>query len=101
MSEYIEREVVLKAIVDEQTESHVGWGNAGYEIGYHNGLTMAKSIGLTAPAADVVAVVRCKDCRYSDEAYINERGFTICPASGMEITDDDFCSYGERRSDNV
>ena len=23
-------------------------------------------------------------------------GFLICPASGMEITESDYCSYGER-----
>ena len=44
--------------------------------------------------------VLCKDCRYSDEAKANKKGFLICPASGMEIMDDDFCSYGERRSDD-
>ena len=48
---------------------------------------------------DAVPVVRCAECHYSDEAKVNEKGFLICPASGMEITDDDFCSYGERRSD--
>lgn len=52
-----------------------------------------------APTIDAVPVVRCKDCRYSDEAKVNKKGFLICPASGMEITDDDFCSYGERRSE--
>jgi hypothetical protein len=26
----------------------------------------------------------------------NEKGFLICPASGMEITETDYCSYGER-----
>jgi hypothetical protein len=26
-----------------------------------------------------------------------KKGFLICPASGMEIMADDFCSYGERR----
>lgn len=54
---------------------------------------------LNLPAADVVPVVRCKDCLYSDDSWakVNEKGFLICPASGMEITDNDFCSYGERR----
>lgn len=45
---------------------------------------------------DAVAwVVRCKNCRYYRDAKINEKGFLICPASGMEITENDFCSYGE------
>ena len=52
------------------------------------------------PTIDAVPVVRCKDCTYKQEAKVNKKGFLICPASGMEITDDDFCSYGERRSDD-
>ena len=52
-----------------------------------------------AQSADVVEVVRCKDCRYSERARITDNGLKICAASGMEITDDDFCSYGERRSE--
>lgn len=55
------------------------------------------------PAADVVEVVRCKDCRYSvkynckNDACYN---FTICRrrdyySEGVE--EDDFCSYGERK----
>lgn len=45
---------------------------------------------------DIVPVVRCKDCVYWREAVTNDKGFSICPASGMEITESDFCSYGER-----
>ena len=50
-----------------------------------------------APAADVVPVVRCKDCIYEKDAKWNKKGFRICPATHMEIVDDDFCSYGERK----
>ena len=52
-----------------------------------------------APAADVVEVVRCRDCKYYEQAKVNNKGFLICPASGMEITEADFCSYGERRTE--
>ena len=48
------------------------------------------------PTIDAVPVCRCKDCCYFAEAKFNEKGFLICPASGMEITGMDFCSYGER-----
>lgn len=48
------------------------------------------------PAADVVPVVRCGECEYHKEARVNKKGFLICPASGMEITDNDYCSYGAR-----
>ena len=50
-----------------------------------------------APTIDAVPVVRCRECIYFEDSQINEKGFLICPASGMEITDMDFCSYGERK----
>ncbi len=56
--------------------------------------------GRSRTRPDVVAVVRCRDCVYAQSAKINKKGFRICPASHMEITDDDFCSYGERRDVN-
>ena len=40
---------------------------------------------------------RCKDCANKENATVNSKGFLICPASGMEITDTDFCSYFEPR----
>ena len=48
------------------------------------------------PAADVAEVVRCKDCQYYQDAKTNKKGFLICPAFGMEITETDYCSYGVR-----
>ena len=43
-----------------------------------------------------VEVVRCKDCRYRN-GKVNRKGFEVCDATGMDITDGDFCSFGERR----
>lgn len=48
-----------------------------------------------APTVDAMVVTRCKDCAHKERATVNEKGFLICPASGMEITPGDFCSYGE------
>ena len=56
---------------------------------------------LDMPAADVAPVIRCEECRYYQNAKINKKGFLICPASGMEITEDDYCSYGERKEGNT
>ena len=47
---------------------------------------------------DFARIVRCKNCRYYAAAKANEKGFLICPASGMDITENDFCSYGEADS---
>ena len=53
------------------------------------------------PAADVVEVVRCKDCIGKSTWYKDDYGNTICGLSGFFVTTDaDYCSYGERK-DNV
>ena len=52
------------------------------------------------PTIDAVEVVRCERCYYWDKATVNSKGFLICPASGMDITPNDFCSYGERKDND-
>lgn len=49
--------------------------------------------------ADFAKIVRCKDCEYKKKAKVNDKGYLICPASGMEITGNDFCSYGEKKGE--
>lgn len=45
------------------------------------------------PTADVVEVVRCKDCKnYKGEEY-------NCWVMRTKMKSSDFCSYGERKSD--
>ena len=51
------------------------------------------------PTVDAVPVVRCRECEYAKNAKVNKKGFLICPASHMEIVDDDYCSCGEREID--
>lgn len=58
-------------------------------------LSVAKMVGLLPPA-DVVPVVRCKDCRYWQD---NNGGYPCgeCKWRGDETPDaDDYCSAGER-----
>ena len=69
----------------------------GYEMGKFSGV-MDATDGLTSVKGYTVrAVVLCKNCEYKEKAKVNSKGFLICPASGMEITDGDYCSYGEPR----
>ena len=51
------------------------------------------------PLPNVVPVVHCRECEYAKNAKWNKKGYRICPASHMEITDDDFCSYGVREDE--
>ena len=56
----------------------------------------------TEPTADVVEVVRCKDCRwYERDIFDREAGVCFNPNKctktlGFEVLNEDYCSYGER-----
>lgn len=64
-----------------------------------NGLTALFQVGdaiIDCPTVDAVEVVRCKDCkRYSQSGLCN-----LYLNVSHEMKPDDFCSYGERRTDN-
>ena len=64
-------------------------------VGYGTrlGLEYSKSLVETAETADVVKVVRCKDCKYFSEEiqHCNILGF--CEPN-------EYCSRGERREEN-
>lgn len=49
------------------------------------------------PAVDAVEVVRCKDCR----RYSRDEMFGGGYCDGVKKKLNDFCSYGERREDDV
>lgn len=74
---------------------------ARYDAEHEGTPGRARELIKQAPAADVAPVIRCEECRYYQNAKINKKGFLICPASGMEITEDDYCSYGERKEGNT
>ena len=55
-------------------------------------------------SADIVAVVRCKDCRYCEEAHYEEEGENPyiklkCKWSNYSHQPNDYCSNGERREE--
>ena len=51
-------------------------------------------------AADVVEVIRCKDCKYrkKDKLFVTGHYCYLRPVNGGRFCgDDDYCSYGEPR----
>ena len=62
-----------------------------------------KRVLMQAPTADVVEVVRCKDCKHctlTEEGEYNPEDI-VCDyfmTDGMQAND--FCSYGERRAND-
>lgn len=82
MTEYIDRELLLRDI----EHYHVS------DFAFQHWVEIQ-------PAADVVPVVRCKDCKYWQD---NNNGYPHqeCRWSNYETPDpDDYCSYGEMRKD--
>lgn len=51
------------------------------------------------PTVDAVVVTRCKNCVHLVNATVNANEFLICGVSGMEITPDGFCSYGDPKEE--
>ena len=82
--EYIEREKTQYEMLQEMC-------GTGYQ-------SWAVDIIKRQPIADVVEVVRCKDCKYSIKDTFKRtmcnRAFTM-----FEVQQNDFCSYGERKED--
>ena len=95
MSDYISREDATKVICE--------WGVRQERIGRY-AVTIHELKQNTAdmldelPAADVVSVVRCRDC----EAWQTDWNPSIpdrhyCAVMDSMMKADDFCSYGERK----
>ena len=49
-------------------------------------------------SADVVEVVRCKDCKHHEELLYNHDGKVLCWVHGIDVVVDrnGYCNYGER-----
>ena len=99
---FTEQEKLLMNIFAECWE-HCNNRNSCTECEYANGnknikmlICISYQYAKRLIAADVQEVVRCKDCSYFCKATVNKKGFLICPASGMDITNNDFCSYGAK-----
>lgn len=53
------------------------------------------------PTADVVPVVRCKDCKYykaqkQSVNWKNKKKY-CCRVVALKVNENDYCSYGERK----
>lgn len=81
MAEYIKRDTAIRAVMAAK------WVNGSDGA-------MAMEIVASPPAADVVPVVRCKDC---DNAQNECGGMIICRVYKHIMWLQDFCSYGKRK----
>ena len=89
-NEYISRQEALDALGVTKNATKYGGDHSGYDTRMlyeiHDALT-----GI--PAADVVPVVRCKDCKFREnDDFCTGRGFPY-----QLVPDDGFCDKGRRK----
>ncbi len=73
------------------------FANPGFARGWNNAIEIINN----APAADVVEVVRCRDCKHSYriDGAKKEYDCTKMSAFAKFFPGDHFCGYGERKTD--
>lgn len=92
MAEYIDKEKLLRKL-----SRMIEYCKNDNKV---NGLTALFQVGdaiMDCPTADVVQVVRCKDCKFYE---IHKPSVTLnCERDGrlIPMMPDDYCSYGERK----
>lgn len=88
MSRYIDADKVYEmAIIHENFKQSIA------------DLVSLKEVLDDTPTADVVEVVRCKDCRMAEE-YLMVDGWYYCNNNELSHKPNHFCSYGERKESN-
>ena len=85
MTQYIEREALLDDI-------DAAMQNTG--MGIIVGQTLKRYVK-SQPASDVSEVIRCKNCKKYELMKSNGKHF--CNEFGGFVTEEDFCSRGERK----
>lgn len=88
MSEYIEREKLLEEL--EKIPAYFDSGDTRY------GVEIAIDQIKKQPTADVVKIVRCKDCEFVQPTLIkiNGKDLKTCELYKRPCYDNDFCSKG-------
>ena len=99
MSRYIDMDVLRFAVLNHVNKQYCE-GNHDKEEAFTHCLYLIDCM----PTADVVEVVRCKDCRWWKKVYgLNGNEYTFCVRETDDYEPDrnadDYCSYGERRKD--
>ena len=89
MAEYIRREDALDCLKRYPTGKYAGENLYCAEI-----RAAADDIN-DLPSADVVEVVRCKDCIYGESDGVLD-GYRWCSRFDNIVGENDFCSFGEK-----
>jgi len=91
MNEYISKQDMLNAV--EKLDIIPSVDGMGVPTDTEDFRVQFLGTVLKVEPADVVQVVRCRDCKYNTSTHkcLNSDSFFLVPK------DNDFCSYGERK----
>lgn len=98
MSRYIDADIAKNLILNDMAKAE----QEGKDL---NGYTDALFHLKTIPTADVVEVVRCKECKYFTIDDGDSLGYCTCQKIPMNFVgelypeEDFYCRYGERKED--
>ena len=90
MARYIDADL-LHIQMEDLYEHHIEMKNFSADGAVADCLDLLDNV----PTADVVEVVRCKDCRFIE--FMSDGKTLACLRQSAYRKPDDFCSYGERR----
>jgi hypothetical protein len=98
MSRYIDAELVPSLFDEEykKTRKLISEGETHLD-NLAEGFTEAGRVIRTMPTADVVEVVRCKDCKWWKRMNGDKRLQCFHGHGLIRTTENDYCSRGERR----
>lgn len=115
MAEYIDEYIrkndvynlknAFSSLIKEESTKHDGIEWVIYNRASESALNMIERGVQEIPAADVVEVVRCKDCAHVNvevrdyAMYLPKQCELYCELDELPVKPDDFCSYGERKED--
>jgi predicted Zn-ribbon and HTH transcriptional regulator len=100
MARYIDADLLIEELRELQNLSSPSMSKVANEA-IDLGLSLAMRTVRKAPTADVVEVVRCKNCRHleRDDGLKSGKMCLIRGCSGW-CDDNDFCSYGEPKTED-
>ena len=91
MSRYIDANELIPLIRMGETNEYTELGE-----GRNGGIAFTIERIRQMPTADVVEVVRCKDCLWSENEPIDDDCDLWCMKHGSDVCANDYCSYGEK-----
>lgn len=96
MSDYIKKEEATSIpVISKEHRKYFNSLDDAFETGWNEALACVNMI----PSANVVEVVRCKDCKHHEDFLSDDGDKVLCWVHDVDIVmaKNDYCSYGEKK----